>query len=589
MSQSLYAGAPTRSAMQTSAGASDLMERVLQQTVASGFDADAWHVMQQRDNALIEQEIINGAGSSKFIYNFSIAGTNVSGISAVGARELRAHYGGIETAMLSSWRKEGALFVFTTYPHNGSHSSIETRRIPELADEPDGYNCLMQVRDIKTGNVTVAEKFEKRYESKRDGSSYERPHFATIAQAKAERNGILAIIPQAVQLKWKEEMLKHGKTDTITSSVLAEKRGNVLRFAAAKAIQIDRRMVETLTLDQIAGLGDAAREGATDQFRAAAAALGIMATGGLQVQVPAQQEAPAETKAPAPKADSKLAETLRDVAKEAVEKKAAVDLAAQQQAAPAAQTSAPSFVAYLLDEDGNMLSTVRDPVIYARDLLAQIAKTDEQWHEAIIEQNAEYIAAAREASLEAADLLAKVDGDPGDKGELTLPSAVVAIPVNDKGAPQLKSYLEALRTSLNAHGTGAENLMHWLDANAETIGKVSAATRRMIDKMIADHKTVLGMGKPPAPAAEPHEQAGPQVQQEAAREEALPEDPDARRADEMVQQIVDCKNRDDLNVMRFSAAFQAVYNRFGREREDLHQRIRTAGINREAQLKAPQG
>jgi hypothetical protein len=54
-------------------------------------------------------------------------------------------------------------------------------------------------------------------------------------------------------------MLRLKKEEVITESVIDQKRSNVLQFAAQKAIAIDRQAIDRLTLDQIAGLGDAAR------------------------------------------------------------------------------------------------------------------------------------------------------------------------------------------------------------------------------------------------------------------------------------------------------------------------------------------
>jgi hypothetical protein len=131
------------------------------------------------------------------------------------------------------------------------------------------------VTDIKTGNAIQIERREARYEKRRDGSRYERPNYQTIAQSKAYRNAVLALVPQDVIIRWKAEMLKLRKSDTITSSVIDEKRQNVLRFAAQHSIALDRRAVQDLTLDQIAGLGDAAREGALPAFANSARALGL--------------------------------------------------------------------------------------------------------------------------------------------------------------------------------------------------------------------------------------------------------------------------------------------------------------------------
>ena len=43
--------------------------------MTGGFDVDAWHVMEERDNALIADEILHGPGSSTFVYNFEIKGS----------------------------------------------------------------------------------------------------------------------------------------------------------------------------------------------------------------------------------------------------------------------------------------------------------------------------------------------------------------------------------------------------------------------------------------------------------------------------------------------------------------------------------
>ncbi len=87
-------------------------------TMTGGFDVDAWHVMEERDNALIADEILHGPGSSKFVYSFAIAGQRepVSGISVVGARHLAAHYKGLKHRVVAAIQKTGALFTFTSYP-----------------------------------------------------------------------------------------------------------------------------------------------------------------------------------------------------------------------------------------------------------------------------------------------------------------------------------------------------------------------------------------------------------------------------------------------------------------------------------------
>jgi len=254
---------------------------------SGGFDVDAFHVMNERDNTLIADEILHGAGSSTFVYQFDIKGTPVTGISVIGARHLAAHYKGLQHRIVASMEKIGPLFTFVAYP--GEHPmSVSASVVAELAEEPDFYAAVVEMTDLKTGNRIQTERREARVEYRRDGSTYERPNYATIAQSKAYRNAVLALIPQDIVIQWREAMLKLKKTETITGSVLDEKRSNVLRFAAQRAIALDRHAVEALTLDQIAGLGDAAREGQLPAFVQAAKALGLeVGQSALEVQEPA--------------------------------------------------------------------------------------------------------------------------------------------------------------------------------------------------------------------------------------------------------------------------------------------------------------
>jgi hypothetical protein len=253
--------------------AAETLEAV--RSVTGSFDVDAWHVMDERDNQLIADEILHGAGSELFVYNFEIKGTQVSGISVIGARHLANHYRGLKHRLVASMQKTGELFQFTSYPSADAPMNVACSVVNELSSEPDFYAAVVEVTDIKTGNSIQVERREARLEQRRDGSQYERPNFATIAQSKAYRNAVLALIPQDVQIRWKAEMLKLRKGETITASVLEQKRSGVLRFAAQKALALDRRRIEQLTLDQIAGLGDAARDGNLPAFAQAAQALGL--------------------------------------------------------------------------------------------------------------------------------------------------------------------------------------------------------------------------------------------------------------------------------------------------------------------------
>lgn len=257
-----------------------LLDQVIERTISSGFDADAFHVMDARDTRLIQDEILGGPRSSKFMYNFSIQGSAIQGISAVGARELATHYKGIRHRLVSSTRKVRSLFVFTTYASPGIPASMQTQVLPELTEEPDGYEAVVEITDIKTGNVMMAAKFEAQFEwSSGKKTWFEKPHFATIAQSKAQRNGILMIIPQSIQLEWMQS-LKSGNQEVITGSVLAEKRDGVLRYGASQGIPIDREVLQTILLEQIAGLAEAARTKSKDDFLASAVALGLTPASG---------------------------------------------------------------------------------------------------------------------------------------------------------------------------------------------------------------------------------------------------------------------------------------------------------------------
>jgi hypothetical protein len=296
------------------------------------FDVDAWHVMERRDEALIEEEILHGHLSAAFVYRFPIAGKEVSGVSVIGARHLASHYGGIKHRLVSAARKRSELFIFTTFPMPGIPMQVTTAILPELADEVDFYTCVAEIEDIKTGNSIQVERTENRWETSSNGRQYERPNYATIAQSKCFRNGVLGLLPQDVIIRWKAEVMKLGKDVMITESVLDEKRSGVLRFATRQGLIVDRRAVEELTLDQIAGLGDAARSEQIGAFVNAARGLGLEIAQGEPEQEaevapappkagPTQPAAPAQSRRqaaprsaePPPSGDDDMPAHLRDV------------------------------------------------------------------------------------------------------------------------------------------------------------------------------------------------------------------------------------------------------------------------------------
>lgn len=281
-----------------------LLDQVIDSTRQGGFDIDAFHVMDGRDNSLIADEVLNGAGSNKFVYSFDIMGKNVNGVSVIGARHLASIYGGLKHRIVASTQKVGSLHIFKSYPSENSRMFVQAESILSLADEDDFYEVLVEIADIKTGNTIQVEKRELAEEKRRDGSKYTRPHYQIIAQSKAFRNGILDIIPQDVVMKWKQQQLALGKNDIITDGVRDEKLSGLMQFAASKALPIDRRAAEGLTMDQIVGLQEAAKAG-QGAFVNSAKALGLISqdseADATPETKPKAQAKPAQQKASAPK------------------------------------------------------------------------------------------------------------------------------------------------------------------------------------------------------------------------------------------------------------------------------------------------
>jgi hypothetical protein len=260
-------------------------------SVSGGFDPDMWHVVNERDNALIADEIAHGVASPIFVYQFDIAGHPVSGISTKGSQYLAQEHGGLKHKIISALEKRGAIISFQRF-ESGEGPPIGYTSLPgELAEEPDFYSVVVEVTDIKTGNSVQVERREQRFEARRDRSLYERPNFQTIAQSKARRNAYLILIPQAVQVEFLQRMLKLPKnTMDLTPSLMDEKRGHILRYAAQQGIALDRGAIHRLTLDQISGLGDAARLGQLPAFVQSARALGLAIGGEVPEEVQQQLE-----------------------------------------------------------------------------------------------------------------------------------------------------------------------------------------------------------------------------------------------------------------------------------------------------------
>lgn len=246
------------------------LDDLLNRPVRSKFDADAWHVMQERDNQLIRDSVLHGNIIKDYVYEFSIKGTTVTGISVVGARQLACEYKGIKSRIVGSSEKTGAMFVFRQF----EPMSISVQNIPELANEPDYYECVLEISDIKSGNSIQVRKKEAKQESRRDGSKYDRPHYDVIAESKAFRNGVLSIIPQDVISEFETRALKSG--NGAKEQTIDQRREALIAFATKHGLNVNRQSLQSLTYAELNGLGDAAREGKA-AFADACKASGLIA------------------------------------------------------------------------------------------------------------------------------------------------------------------------------------------------------------------------------------------------------------------------------------------------------------------------
>lgn len=251
-------------------GESSPLDALLAQPRSTRFDPDAYHAMQERDSALIADSVLNGYSGREYVYDMTIKGERVTGISVVGARALAAEYKGIKTRLVSAIDKNGPLFIMRTF----DPPSMQVQHIPELASHPDFYEVVLEVTDLKTGNSIQPRKREEKFGRRRDGGTFERPHYDVVAESKAFRNGVLAIIPQDVVSQFEARALSAGNSGKVMTK--SDRIAGALKYAAKNGISIDRVSLESLTTDQISGLSDAARDGAKE-FRTAAESLGLVA------------------------------------------------------------------------------------------------------------------------------------------------------------------------------------------------------------------------------------------------------------------------------------------------------------------------
>jgi hypothetical protein len=245
------------------------------------FSPDAWHVMQERDEAMIRDQVLHGYASRDFIYSFQIQGKAVTGISVVGARELASKYGGIKARIVATVEKRGGLFIFRTF----APLTIDTRQLHELADDDDFYECVMEISDIKSGNSIEVRKKEMRTERTKEGKTYQRPHYDVIAESKAYRNGVLAILPQSVISEFEAKCLKAGNVSN--EKTIDQLRDGCMAYATRAGISLDRRVLASLAYSELIGLSQASKvEGG---FLPAAQALGLVVE---------KEQSPADTPPP---------------------------------------------------------------------------------------------------------------------------------------------------------------------------------------------------------------------------------------------------------------------------------------------------
>ena len=538
--------APTRGKVQT-------LEAVRVASSGGGFDVDAWHVMDQRDNALIADEVLNGAGSSKFVYSFPVAGSgDVAGISVIGARHLASHYGGLKHRMVASVQKIGALHTFTSYPQPDMPMSVQTSIIHDLADEEDYYEAIVEITDVKSGNSIQVAKRENRYETKRDGSRFERLHYPTIAQSKCYRNGILAVIPQDIQMRWKLQMLSLNKQDIITVDVMSEKRGAVLRFAASKGLALDRPAVEALTMDQIGGLSDAARAG-QQSFEAAARALSVLAGGGGELQ-PARLPEPLAPPKSSPQAGKKSPAESR---------------APVESTRPPASREAPrsaDWLGYLVNQDGEMVGAdFKDPAEFAKVFVGLWRKSDDA--PGLLAANADTVAEARQLSPAAAEILRALDAAASPESTHQPGMLEVAIPSNGRGAAWVP-YLKALRQSLSS--IGADRLAAWSADNAPAIRTAPDSYRLQAVKLIQEHAAAVGAPVPDAVRSLVAKPAPAQEQPDKEPDKALAPGPeDAGAEDE--KWVATALEAVDAETTRDAVLSLVNAEAFARRMADLHQ------------------
>jgi hypothetical protein len=583
-------------------GRSQIIQSLVQQA-SHKFDPDILAAMDQRDNALVEDEVVHGAQSRAFVYSIAIAGAKrAEGITVVGARQLASVYGGIQATVISTLSKRGGMFISRSFPYGGFPGRLDVQKIPDLEEEEDFYEVMIEVHDIKTGNKIPSSRREYRFEKRSEQSMkanpqqdpmFERPHLEQIAFSKAFRNGVTALIPQDAVLQFKAKNLALNADQSFVVSLMEEKRSGVLRYAAARAIGIDRDAMERLTFDQIAGLADAAREGSQEGFLQSANALGIVVggepqdqrrvvsapkapvEGQRQVSNGQQQADPKAKDQPAKRQDQQAATTTTRPA----ETKPAAAATAERKTTPAKQEK-PTFDHHAFDAIGEEVTTPEGFALHFSSaidfaLWYRSAYDASKGNEALVEHNADALA---DASLDpdAAAILEAIGFPKDDEKESEGQQAEAqpepenssrpAVPLTKmpSGGPDWPTYNAALAEDLKAITTEAE-MDEWVKLNKETFeSKLQPRSRTNFTSRV----------EPMVDAKYKELRAGP------------PRDHDMERALSFIEDWKKAQTQADLRVIGTSAAIQAFVARMGKDRPEILKMLIEADADAAARVKA---
>jgi hypothetical protein len=146
---------------------------------------DAFKYFDDQDSEAIKLRY-EGAEFGYMVYKYPIGDTNICGVGINGILELRQHWGGIETRVVSIQKA--------------------TR------NNKPGWEAEVEAADLFTGNKTSVKYFELISKPKKTGGYYDNPYAYITAQSKAKRNAIRELLPQA-PLKLLAELALAGQTE----------------------------------------------------------------------------------------------------------------------------------------------------------------------------------------------------------------------------------------------------------------------------------------------------------------------------------------------------------------------------------------